>query len=72
MLNLQPTNLASNKEKFTPMCDPQRRRSTPQLNQVPLTVKRGMWIYETLKAIMDVDETGTHSPRKANRYGTSQ
>jgi hypothetical protein len=39
---------------------------------VPLIIKRGMWIYETLKKIMDVVEKGTHSLKKANHHGTSQ
>ncbi len=66
------SKLASNNENFPPISDPQRRKSTPQLNQVFLTIKRGMWIYETLKTIMNVVERGTHSRRKDNRHGTSQ
>jgi hypothetical protein len=71
-LDLQPVDLASNKENFPLTFSPQRRRSTPQLNQVPLTIERAMWIYETLKTILDVVERGTHSLKKAKHHGTSQ
>jgi len=42
MLDLQTTTLTSNKENLPPTLDPQRRRSTPQLNQVLSTTKKGM------------------------------
>jgi len=42
MLNLQATNFTSNKEKLPHAFDPQIKRSTPQLNRMPSTIKRGM------------------------------
>jgi hypothetical protein len=44
MLDLQTTNLTSNKENLPPTLDPQRRRLEPQLNRVPSATKKGMWI----------------------------
>jgi hypothetical protein len=42
MLNLQATNLASNKEKLPHAFGPQKKRMTPQFNGMPSTIKRGM------------------------------
>jgi hypothetical protein len=46
--------------------DPQKKKSTPQLNQVPLTTRRGMWMDEALEISMDVVEGGMHSLKRAN------
>jgi len=67
MLDLQATNLTSNKENLPLALDPQNKRSTPRLIQMPSKIKRGMWPNETLKKTMDVIERGTHSLRKANK-----
>ncbi len=67
MLNLQATDFTSNKEKLPHAFDPQKKRSAPQSNRMPSTIKRGMQTYETLKATMNVIERGTHSLRKANK-----
>jgi len=66
MLDLQARDPTSNKENLPLALDPQRRRSSPQLNQVPSTTRRGMWTDETLKIAMDTFERKTHSLRKAN------
>ncbi len=66
-MEFQATNLASNKENLPYALDPQRKRSTPQLNQMPSTIKKGMWINEAFKTTMDVVERGTHSLRKASK-----
>ncbi len=60
MLDLQTTNLTSNKKSLSPTLDPQRRISTPQLNRVPSTTKKGMWMDEALEIAMDVVERGSH------------
>jgi len=41
-MDLQATDPTSNKENLPPVPNPQRKRSTPQLNQVPSTTRRGM------------------------------
>jgi hypothetical protein len=35
MLDLQAVDLATNKENLPPIFNPQSKRSTPQLNQMP-------------------------------------
>jgi hypothetical protein len=49
MLYLQ-VDLTSNKENFLRTLDPQKKRSTPQLNRMPSTIRRSMWTNETLEA----------------------
>jgi len=67
MLDLQVANPTSNKENLPPTHNPQRKRLTLQLNQMPLTTKRGMWTNEALKVAMDVVKRGAHSLRKASK-----
>jgi hypothetical protein len=67
MLDLSATNPASNKKNLPLAPNPQKRKSTPQLNRTPSTTRRGMWMDETLKTTMDVVERGTHSLRRPNR-----
>jgi hypothetical protein len=67
MLDLQATNLTTNKENLPSIFNPQIKRSTPQLNQVPSKIKRGMWPNEALEKTMDVIEKRTHSLRKASK-----
>jgi hypothetical protein len=66
MLDLQATDLTSNIENLPLVLDPQKNKSTPQLNQMPLTTRRGMWMDEALEISMDVIEGGTHSLKRAN------
>lgn len=71
MLKLQGVNKdnlppKANKENSLPIFEPQNKRLLPQLNQLPLTTRRGMWTNETLEAIMDAIERGTYSLRKGN------
>jgi hypothetical protein len=67
MLDLQATDLTINKENLPFILDPQSKRSTPQLNQMPSKTKRGMWPNETLEKTMDVIKKGTHSLRRVNK-----
>ncbi len=60
-MDLQAIDPTSNKENLPHAPNPQRKISTPQLNQVPSTTRRAMWTDETLKIVMDVVEKGTHS-----------
>jgi hypothetical protein len=66
-MDLQATNPASNKENLPRALDPQRKRSTPQLNRMPSTIKKGMWMNEALETTMDVVERVTPSLRKVNK-----
>jgi len=50
MLYLQVVDPTSNKENFPRTLDPQKKRSTPQLNWMPSTIRRSMWINEALEA----------------------
>ncbi len=67
MLDLQATYLVANKENLPPALHPQNKRLAPQLNQVPLKTKRGMWTNELLKVAMDAIKRGTHYLRRANK-----
>jgi len=67
MLDFPSTNPTSNKENLPLAPNPQKKRSTPKLNQAPSTTKRGMWMDDTLKTTMDVVERGTHSLRRPNK-----
>ncbi len=58
--------LIINKENCPPTVELQNKIST-QLNQVPLTTKRGMWIDEALELTMDVVENETYSLQRASR-----
>jgi hypothetical protein len=58
--------LIINKENCPPTVELQNNIST-QLNQVPLTTKRGMWIDEALELTMDVVENETYSLQRASR-----
>jgi hypothetical protein len=71
-MDLQAIDPKSNKENLPSALDPQRRRSAPQLNQVPSITIRGMWTNEALEIAMDVVERETHSLRRPTSHGTSQ
>jgi hypothetical protein len=71
-MDLQAINPRSNKENLPPSFHPQRRRSAPQLNQVPSTTRRDMWTNEALEIAMDVVERRTHSLRRPTSHGISQ
>jgi hypothetical protein len=55
MLHLQAINLIINKENIPPTFDPQNKKLTPHLNQVPSKTRRSNCI-----------ERGIHSLKKAN------
>jgi hypothetical protein len=67
MLDLQVIDPTSNKENFPPTPNPQRKRLTLQLNQMPSITRRGMWTNEALKVARDVVKRGAHSLRRASK-----
>ncbi len=71
MLDLQATKLDNlplviNKEIFVLAYEPQDEISTPQLNWVFSTTKKGIWIDKTLEVAMNVVEKRTYALNKAS------